>query len=78
MSDDWHCLQNPPRFPNNVTFVSNSFHHAYTLDEQCRMEFGDGFRFCNSFQVFSRMFQLHRKGFKQKYLKLTNDNSFPC
>ncbi|TRY75432.1 hypothetical protein TCAL_00704 [Tigriopus californicus] len=51
MSDEWHCLKNPPRSPQNVTFISNSFLHAYTLDEQCRMEFGDGFQFCKSFQL---------------------------
>eukprot|EP00095_Tigriopus_kingsejongensis_P002760 maker-scaffold1543_size36305-snap-gene-0.8 protein:Tk02760 transcript:maker-scaffold1543_size36305-snap-gene-0.8-mRNA-1 annotation:"hypothetical protein D910_03831" len=49
-SEDWHCLLNTPH-PTNVTFIGNSFHHAYSLDEQCRMEFGDGFRFCNSFQL---------------------------
>ena len=50
----------------NATFIGEIIEYTYSLDDQCRMEFGQGFTFCRSFQVskqchilysISKMFQ---------------------
>ncbi len=52
----WQCLDNYPDMPN-ATFVDNQIDvAAYSLDQQCRMEFGQGFSFCTSFQVACKTF----------------------
>lgn len=49
-SSTWSCLQDTP-LSKNAQFISNRIEFAYSLDEQCRMEFGEGFKFCSSFQL---------------------------
>jgi hypothetical protein len=44
-------MRNYPASPDNATFVSDNVESAYSLDNQCRMEFGEGFQFCSSFKV---------------------------
>ena len=51
MSSQWTCMERYPFGVENATFIDNSVDFAYSLDEQCRMEFGEGFNFCTSFQV---------------------------
>ena len=39
----------------NATFIGEVIEELYSLDDQCRMEFGQGFEFCRSFQVHMYM-----------------------
>ncbi len=58
-SPAWSCLADYPNArsvsegdPNEaVHFIGNVIEFAYSLDEQCRMEFGAGFGFCTSFEL---------------------------
>ena len=43
----------------NATFIGEIIEYTYSLDDQCRMEFGKGFKFCRSFQVSSHLLHLH-------------------
>ncbi|KAK0097204.1 hypothetical protein PV326_002939 [Microctonus aethiopoides] len=43
----WTCLNNYPGI-KNVTVLKEMFHDSFTMDEQCRMEFGDGYELCRS------------------------------
>lgn len=38
----WTCLLNPPKGKNHVV-LNSEITHTFTMDEQCRMEYGDGF-----------------------------------
>ena len=45
-------MNNYPHFSmTNATFIGEIIEYTYSLDDQCRMEFGQGFKFCRSFQV---------------------------
>ncbi|XP_011305671.1 A disintegrin and metalloproteinase with thrombospondin motifs 2 isoform X2 [Fopius arisanus] len=44
---EWKCLNNPPSI-GNLTQLKSTSHETFTMDEQCRMEFGNGFHLCNS------------------------------
>ena len=50
-SDGWKCAYNYPYVLKNATFLVDVIEYTYSLDDQCRMEFGEGFRFCRSFQL---------------------------
>ena len=50
-SNGWKCTFNYPYTLKNATFIGNVIEYTYSLDDQCRMEFGEGFKFCTSFQV---------------------------
>ncbi|KAH0566616.1 hypothetical protein KQX54_002498 [Cotesia glomerata] len=43
-SRDWTCLNNHPEL-NNATYLK-ALPETFTMDEQCRMEFGDGYELC--------------------------------
>ncbi|CAL4063966.1 unnamed protein product, partial [Meganyctiphanes norvegica] len=45
----WKCLQDPPAW--NATKVSSKIQYQYSLDDQCRMEFGEGFALCGAFST---------------------------
>ena len=49
----WACMQNPPKpHPtNNYTFIGERIEYEYSLDDQCRMEFDQGYAYCQSFQL---------------------------
>lgn len=40
---NWKCLNNQPNVNNNATVVQSAIQYSYSLDEQCRMEFGEGY-----------------------------------
>ena len=44
-------MSNYPASAKNATFIGNVVEYSYSLDDQCRMEFGEGFGFCKSFQA---------------------------
>ena len=52
-SEEWRCLSNFPRNTNSneTIFIGNTIEYTYSLDDQCRMEFGEGFAFCSTFEV---------------------------
>ena len=50
-SSGWKCAFNYPHTLKNATFIGDVIEYTYSLDDQCRMEFGDGFKFCRSFQL---------------------------
>jgi hypothetical protein len=50
-SNGWKCAFNYPHTVKNATFIGDIIEYTYSLDDQCRMEFGEGYRFCRSFQV---------------------------
>ena len=55
-ADNWDCLSNNPfnktTLAGNWTYIEGDVSkYSFSLDDQCRMEFGDGFGFCESFQV---------------------------
>ena len=52
-SSRWNCLVNYPVDDKNATFIGDVIEYTFSLDDQCRMEFGEGFQFCTSFQVLS-------------------------
>ncbi|KAF5281477.1 hypothetical protein FQA39_LY17770 [Lamprigera yunnana] len=49
-ASQWHCIQNPPS-DFSETLLNATIHAAFTMDEQCRMEFGDGYELCRSFDI---------------------------
>ncbi|XP_015115584.1 A disintegrin and metalloproteinase with thrombospondin motifs 2 [Diachasma alloeum] len=46
----WKCLNNPPN-KSNVTLLKLIHQETFTMDEQCRMEFGDGFQLCKTLNL---------------------------
>ena len=50
-SNQWMCMKNKPRNTENYTFISDKIEYEYSLDDQCRMEFDEGYSFCRSFQL---------------------------
>ncbi|KAG7208431.1 hypothetical protein KM043_014661 [Ampulex compressa] len=46
----WSCLLNQPNV-RNFTRLMATVHEAFTMDEQCRMEFGEGYELCKSFDI---------------------------
>ncbi|KAK5650098.1 hypothetical protein RI129_001127 [Pyrocoelia pectoralis] len=46
----WICLQNSPSW-KETTVLNGTIDTAFTMDEQCRMEFGDGYQLCRSFDI---------------------------
>ena len=46
-------MSNFPRNTNSneTIFIGNAIDYTYSLDDQCRMEFGEGFAFCSTFEV---------------------------
>ncbi|XP_071455344.1 A disintegrin and metalloproteinase with thrombospondin motifs 2-like [Hetaerina americana] len=47
----WTCLDDPPPHSTNATVLGSSLHAAFSMDEQCRLEFGDGYTLCHSFEL---------------------------
>lgn len=45
-SKNWSCLTNRPQW-ENATTVHSTIHYQYSLDDQCRMEFGEGYGLCS-------------------------------
>ncbi len=54
-ADSWTCMSNYPEDLANATFIGNAIEYTYSLDDQCRMEFGQGFGFCKSFQAKKKL-----------------------
>ncbi|XP_076243278.1 A disintegrin and metalloproteinase with thrombospondin motifs 3 [Calliopsis andreniformis] len=46
----WSCLLNKPKHESS-TQLKATVRETFTMDEQCRMEFGDGYELCKSFEV---------------------------
>nr|XP_023012817.1 A disintegrin and metalloproteinase with thrombospondin motifs 2-like [Leptinotarsa decemlineata] len=46
----WTCLQNPPTGPDEI-ILNATLQASFTMDEQCRMEFGDGYFMCRAFEI---------------------------
>ncbi|KAK2575571.1 hypothetical protein KPH14_011286 [Odynerus spinipes] len=46
----WSCLLNRPS-DNNITRLDINVQEMFTMDEQCRVEFGDGYQLCKSFAI---------------------------
>ncbi|XP_015434707.1 PREDICTED: A disintegrin and metalloproteinase with thrombospondin motifs 3-like [Dufourea novaeangliae] len=46
----WSCLLNKPTYDSS-TPLKATIRETFTMDEQCRMEFGDGYELCKSFDV---------------------------
>ncbi|XP_076296368.1 A disintegrin and metalloproteinase with thrombospondin motifs 3 [Lasioglossum baleicum] len=46
----WSCLLNKPEYGSS-TSLKASIRETFTMDEQCRVEFGDGYELCKSFDV---------------------------
>jgi hypothetical protein len=42
IDSNWKCLKNQPSVNTNATVVQSAIQYSYSLDEQCRMEFGEG------------------------------------
>lgn len=45
----WFCLNDDPSSSLMKSVFQSPLGRVYSLDEQCRMEFGDGFQLCRSF-----------------------------
>ncbi|KAJ3646138.1 hypothetical protein Zmor_023740 [Zophobas morio] len=46
----WKCLSNSPAGLNEIV-LNDTLQNAFSMDEQCRMEFGDGFSLCRAFDI---------------------------
>ncbi|XP_026673494.1 A disintegrin and metalloproteinase with thrombospondin motifs 3-like isoform X2 [Ceratina calcarata] len=46
----WSCLLNKPRH-DGVAQTKTIIRNTFSMDEQCRMEFGEGFEHCKAFSV---------------------------
>ncbi|XP_035719089.1 A disintegrin and metalloproteinase with thrombospondin motifs 2-like [Vespa mandarinia] len=46
----WSCLLNRPN-DNNTTRLNINIQEMFTMDEQCRVEFGQGYHLCKSFEI---------------------------
>nr|XP_033324543.1 A disintegrin and metalloproteinase with thrombospondin motifs 3-like isoform X1 [Megalopta genalis] len=46
----WSCLLNKPTYGSS-TPLKASIRETFTMDEQCRVEFGEGYELCKSFDV---------------------------
>ncbi|XP_063227161.1 A disintegrin and metalloproteinase with thrombospondin motifs 2-like [Bacillus rossius redtenbacheri] len=47
---NWKCLLNTPRSVN-ATHLNSTLQATYSMDEQCRLEFGDGYSLCRVFEL---------------------------
>lgn len=47
---NWTCLSNPPKAKVEI-LLNATLQTAFNMDEQCRMEFGDGFLMCRAFDI---------------------------
>ncbi|KAK2720886.1 hypothetical protein QYM36_004690, partial [Artemia franciscana] len=47
----WLCMDSPPKKNSNAILVNASIEFNYSLDEQCRMEFGEGYALCKTFAM---------------------------
>ncbi|GLV41283.1 ADAM metallopeptidase with thrombospondin type 1 motif B [Carabus blaptoides fortunei] len=47
---NWHCLKNPPKGKEEV-LLKGTLWTTFSMDEQCRMEFGEGFELCKAFDI---------------------------
>ncbi|XP_066156284.1 A disintegrin and metalloproteinase with thrombospondin motifs 3-like [Euwallacea fornicatus] len=47
---NWTCLSNSPRFKEEIQ-LNATLQTAFSMDEQCRMEFGDGYLMCRAFDI---------------------------
>ncbi|CAG9864125.1 unnamed protein product [Phyllotreta striolata] len=50
LSNKWWCLLNPPTGPEEIS-LNSTLQASFTMDQQCRMEFGDGYTMCRSFEI---------------------------
>ncbi|CAH1108058.1 unnamed protein product, partial [Psylliodes chrysocephalus] len=46
----WLCLLNPPTGVGEIS-LNATLQASFTMDQQCRMEFGDGYTMCRSFEI---------------------------
>nr|CAH7763810.1 unnamed protein product [Callosobruchus chinensis] len=47
----WSCLSNPPSFESGGIILNSTLQASFTMDEQCRMEFGEGYYMCRAFEI---------------------------
>ncbi|KAF7281742.1 hypothetical protein GWI33_004301 [Rhynchophorus ferrugineus] len=47
---NWGCLNNPPDEQHEI-LLNATLQTIFSMDEQCRMEFGDGYSMCSTFDV---------------------------
>ncbi|XP_030754614.1 A disintegrin and metalloproteinase with thrombospondin motifs 2-like isoform X1 [Sitophilus oryzae] len=48
---NWDCLTNPPSSTQGEILLNATLQTIFSMDEQCRMEFGDGYSMCRAFDV---------------------------
>ncbi|XP_023715341.1 A disintegrin and metalloproteinase with thrombospondin motifs 3 isoform X2 [Cryptotermes secundus] len=46
----WPCLRNQPK-TGNATHLKSTLQATFSMDEQCRMEFGDGYSLCRTLNL---------------------------
>ncbi|XP_050578242.1 A disintegrin and metalloproteinase with thrombospondin motifs 3-like isoform X3 [Bombus affinis] len=46
----WSCLSNKPKH-DGLSQLRDTIRETFTMDEQCRMEFGEGYEHCKTFDV---------------------------
>ncbi|XP_069685429.1 A disintegrin and metalloproteinase with thrombospondin motifs 1-like [Periplaneta americana] len=46
----WPCLRNQPKI-GNATHLNSTLQATFSMDEQCRMEFGDGYSLCRTLNL---------------------------
>ncbi|KDR15277.1 A disintegrin and metalloproteinase with thrombospondin motifs 3 [Zootermopsis nevadensis] len=46
----WPCLRNHPK-AGNATHLKSTLQATFSMDEQCRMEFGDGYSLCRTLNL---------------------------
>ncbi|CAG9824041.1 unnamed protein product [Phaedon cochleariae] len=49
-SSKWSCLRNQPSGIGDIS-LNATLQTAFTMDQQCRMEFGNGFAMCRAFEI---------------------------
>ncbi|XP_060523804.1 A disintegrin and metalloproteinase with thrombospondin motifs 2-like isoform X2 [Cylas formicarius] len=49
-SRNWTCLLNPPGDEREIV-LNETLQSMFTMDEQCRMEFGNGYSMCRAFDI---------------------------
>ncbi|CAG9838524.1 unnamed protein product [Diabrotica balteata] len=47
----WLCLLNPPMEGAGEISLNATLQASFTMDQQCRMEFGEGYKMCTAFEI---------------------------
>ncbi|XP_019875502.2 A disintegrin and metalloproteinase with thrombospondin motifs 2 [Aethina tumida] len=53
----WTCLSNRPQGGEGIK-LNATLHNFFSMDEQCRMEFGDGYKMCRAFDIVEPCYHL--------------------